>query len=105
MTTIECVVDLVGHGPDLDAYVTAVMDELCELEGAIDPDVSAALVTGEVTVSVSVAADGDRGVDAAADALNMVRSALHAAGGTTAEFEWILRDLRATREGDGELVA
>lgn len=102
---VECELDLVIHGPDLDAYVTALMDELCELEGVVDPDIGATLATGEITISVGTRVDDEDYVDAAIRTVNMIRTALHAVGQSTAEFEYVLRDLRAAPESDGELVA
>jgi hypothetical protein len=72
-----------GPADTLAEHLDAVMEELVDL-GAADPAVGARLDANEVEVSVSVEADT---LDEAQTTGNsMIRSAIHAAGGSTPDW-------------------
>lgn len=80
---------------DLDAHLDTLMTAMLNQEGADlrDSDVSAVLAEGLVTISVAAAGlDFD---DAAARADSCIRSAIHAAGGSTPTWQRIESNSRA----------
>lgn len=72
---------------DFDAHTTAVMDELISLEDEFtsDSDVFAELSTQTVTISIIVRGDDFDALVEAGDAA--IRTAIHAAGGHTPNWE------------------
>ncbi|WP_328645742.1 hypothetical protein OHS58_39250 [Amycolatopsis sp. NBC_00348] len=69
---------------DLEDHFSEVMDALLEEPGAVDPDISAELATGNIALAMSVDAETDR--DALSRALVVARSAIHKAGGFTPDW-------------------
>lgn len=65
---------------ELQGHLDDVMDALID-QGAVDPDISAVLANGCVTVSVTT--EGGRLEDVVAAAAAQVRAAVHGAGGIT----------------------
>lgn len=75
---------------DLDAHTDAVMDQLLAIESVndnlMDSDLDAVLSKNLVTVSlVAIASSFDQ---AEMDANSAIRSAIHAAGGSTPEWSY-----------------
>jgi len=77
-----------GSEPDpqtLDALTDLVQDQLMKLDGAIDPDLTASLKSGELTLRACVEAGGHE--EALKLAESIFRAALHAAEIGTPEWE------------------
>ena len=77
---------LVSGGSDLDSHTDAVMDELIKLEGRniMDADLSADLDRHIVELSVIASAESFDEAVSCADAA--IRTAIHAAGGSTPKW-------------------
>lgn len=82
-------VESYGGANGLEEHLEAVMTELQNLEVA-EPSIDAELATGSVSIELVTAAQDFTSVDdfssAVKDALVLVRTAIHAAGGTTHDF-------------------
>lgn len=78
---------IVSGGADLDDHTDAVMDELLKLENEniCDSDVSADLE--EHTVEISIVASAETFDEAASLADATIRTAIHAAGGSTPKWK------------------
>lgn len=88
-----------GEPDDLERFLDAVLNALLELEGT-EHDVGAALAKGESTISVLVEADSE--LDALLSGGSVIRTAVHAAGGTP---DWTLyKLLLAIESTDAELI-
>lgn len=77
---------IVFGADDIDAHTDAVMDELLKLESESisDSDLSADLK--DCTVEVSIVGHAETFDEAAAIADSAIRTAIHAAGGSTPEW-------------------
>lgn len=65
----------------LEAHLEELMDVLMDEPGAIDPDLTATLTTGQVVISMGIDAESDG--QALERALVVARSAVHKTGGFT----------------------
>jgi len=88
-----------GAPDDLERLLDRVMDELERLSNVADPDLTASLAKGEVSIMLTVEAPDT--LDAAVTAMSAIRSAFHAADVATPE--WPTFSELATAEGS-ELV-
>lgn len=71
-----------GGAPDHDklaAHLGDVLDALMEVDGVIDPDVSATLSQGHVEISLTLEAEDE--LSAVEEGTAAIRSAVNAAGG------------------------
>lgn len=71
-----------GATPDEDqlaAHLGDVLDALMDMEGVVDPDVSATLSEGHVEISLTLEAEDE--LSAAEEGTAAVRAAVNAAGG------------------------
>lgn len=88
MIAVHLTREFLVHGEDdLEAHTDRVMEELLKLESATirDADVSGSVLDGEVQISVYAIGES---FDTAADiADSAIRSAIHAAGGHTPNWE------------------
>jgi len=77
-----------GHADEdeLEAKLEEILEHLCDLEGAIDPDLTATLATAEVMFSLGIEAKDN--LTALRDAMVLVRTAMHACGAGTPEESW-----------------
>lgn len=88
MVLVARVVDETGRSPDdrdaFSRHLDEVMEELIRLE-VLDPFVGGDLAQGHVEISLGVTASSD--LEAAQKAFTCIRSAVHAAGGATPDWE------------------
>lgn len=104
MRVIGLTLEATVESAALEDHLAAVMDQLHDLPGAVDPDITASLATGEVAVVVGVEAEDE--FEAFQKGVTLIRTAIHAAGGFAPDQDgWALHDLRRTEEDRGELVA
>ncbi len=80
LVEIKCCTEAKGGG-GLEAHSLAVMDALLEEPGVIDPDITAELTTGIITLAMGIKAATDG--KAVEHAMVAARSAIHKAGGWT----------------------
>jgi hypothetical protein len=73
-----------GTPDDLDRLLDQVMAELEKLDNVEDPDLTASLAKGDVSIMLTV--EGTDTLDAAAAALAAIRTAFHATGVATPEW-------------------
>ena len=73
-----------GDPDDLDQLLDRVMEELEKLHNVEDPDLTASLATGKVSIMVTV--EGSDTLDAAVAAMAAIRTAFHATGVATPEW-------------------
>lgn len=88
MIAVHLTREFLVHGEDdLDAHADKVMEQLLALESdsVRDADVSGSLT--DATIQISVYAVGESFDDAADVADSTIRSAIHAAGGATPNWE------------------
>lgn len=82
----------------LEAHLDDVMVQLMNLDDAIDPSLSVTFSTGEVDFSLTVKARSEKKAAEKADAL--VRTAVHAAGGFTGNWNIEWSEAAATSKDD-----
>jgi hypothetical protein len=82
---------------DLEPHFLRLMDALLEEPGAIDPDITAELATGDILISMGVDAKTDR--SALELALVYARSAIHKVGGATPDWGQSKKDAFYVTEG------
>jgi hypothetical protein len=68
----------------LETHLEELMDVLMDEPGAIDPDLTATLTTGQVIISMAIDAESDG--EALERALVIARSAVHKTGGFTPKW-------------------
>ncbi len=82
---------------DLEPHFLRLMDALLEEPGAIDPDITAGLATGDILISMGVNAETDS--SALERALVYARSAIHKVGGSTPNWGQSKKDVFYVTEG------
>lgn len=86
-------IELQVDGPldDLDAHTDQLADALDELHDVVDPDLGATPSTGRL--DVTMVAEAENLEDATQRSLTATRAAIHVAGGTTAGWERMIREV------------
>lgn len=80
----------------VEEFGRGFLDELYDLDGVVDPDLTASMADGRITVTFELAPKADGPGEASLEAATLIRTALHACGTCTGGMEPVIRDL-ATR--------
>lgn len=87
---------------ELEQHLDHIVEHLAELDGPIDPDLTANMSTGDVMFSLGIEAES--GPEALRDALVVVRTAIHACDGGTPEWGALFDEIEQTIRPDSVTV-